>query len=465
VTRYKVRYVAKGYAQQYGIDYDKTTAPTTRLESFRTILHVAASQGWDIQQIDIKTAFLHGILPDDETAYLEQPPGFEEPGKESWVMRLMKSIYGMRQAGRIWNHTFDKAVKELGFRRISSEWCVYCRDTEHGTIIFVVHVDDIISAASVPEENARFKDELRTKWDITDLRPAKFALGIAIDRDETTKAICISQMAFIDRILERFNQSDAHPVNTPMVQGCQIRRPDKSAPISPELADWVNKTPYRELVGSLNYVAIATRPDIAYAVGRLASVLDCYRPDHWSAAIRVLRYLKGTRTLRLALGGHMSNTLSGYSDSDYANCPDTSRSIAGYCFSLGSGVISWRSKKQDIVADSSCYAEYVALHGASNEAIFLRQLLQGIGVLDPEKSPPTHIFCDNDAAVRLTQDSVWHSNTKHFHVKYHSTRDEVAASELTVLRVPSTNNVADILTKALSGPVFERLRSGLGLRA
>ncbi len=133
----------------------------------------------------------------------------------------------------------------------------------------------------------------------------------------------------------------------------------------------MEQTPYRELVGSLNYIAVATRPDISFAVGRLASVLDCYQPEHWNAGLRMLRYLKGTRSLRLVLGGRTTTSLSGFSDSDYANCQDTSRSIGGYCFSLGSGTISWRSKKQDHTGDSSCYAEYIALHAASQEAIFL----------------------------------------------------------------------------------------------
>ena len=162
ITRYKVRYVAKGYAQQPGIDFTKTTAPTVRLESLRSILHLAASLRWDIQHFDIKTAFLHGVLAEDETAYMEQPPGFEAPGKEEWVMRLMKSIYGMRQAGRRWNQTFHKAVSELGFARVPCDWCVYIRRTPNGTVIFAVHVDDIFSIADPPEENARFRDQLKS---------------------------------------------------------------------------------------------------------------------------------------------------------------------------------------------------------------------------------------------------------------------------------------------------------------
>lgn len=328
ITRYKVRYVAKGYAQQPGIDFTKTTAPTARLESIRTLLHLAGSLRWDIQHFDVKTAFLHGILPDAEMAYMEQAPGFEVPGKEKWVMRLMKSIYGMRQASRQWNQTFHKAVTKWGFTRVPCEWCVYVRRSQTGTVIFAVHVDDIFSIADPPEENARFRDELKSEWEISDLGPAKFALGIAIERDGNTTSL--SQTAFIDRIVEQFGQADAHSVDTPMVAGLQLRRPDKSVPVSPDVAEWIARTPYRELIGSLNYIAIVTRPDIAFAVGCLASYLDCFRIEHWTAAVRVLRYLKGTRTLSLVLGGSPPSSLVSYSDADYANCKDTSRSINGY---------------------------------------------------------------------------------------------------------------------------------------
>jgi Reverse transcriptase (RNA-dependent DNA polymerase) len=180
IVHYKVRYIAKGYTQQYGVDYNKTTALTARLKSFCTILHITASLGWDLQQFDIKTAFLHGILPEEETMFMEQPPGFVSPGKEDWVMKLMKSIYGMKQASQIWNQTFHATVQAWGFERLSCEWCVYRCHSATSTIIFAVHVDDIISAASSVAENEHFKDFLALKWDISALGPATFALGIAI---------------------------------------------------------------------------------------------------------------------------------------------------------------------------------------------------------------------------------------------------------------------------------------------
>jgi hypothetical protein len=271
---------------------------------------------------------------------MEQPPGFEVPGKEDWVIQLLKSIYGMKQASRIWNITFNKAVTAWGFERLPCEWCVYRRQSPTGTIIFSLHVDDIFSAASSPDETASFKTFLESQWEVADLGPAKFALGIAITRDLSSHTISLSQTAFIKHLLEHFHLTDANPVDTPMVAELQLRRPDKNAPISPEIEEWRLRTPYHELVGSLNYAAVATRPDIAYAVSHLSSFNDCYMPDHWAVAVRVLHYLKGTKTLSLVLGSDRRSALLGYSDSDYANCVDTSRSISGYCFSLGSGVIS-----------------------------------------------------------------------------------------------------------------------------
>jgi len=466
VVRYKVCYVVKGYTQRYGVDYNKTTAPTARMESFRTLMHLAASLNWDIQHIDVKTAFLHGILPDNETAYLEQPKGFEEPGKETWVMKLRKSIYGMKQAGCIWNQTFHDTVTSLGFKQNKKDPCIYRRQSATGTVIFGVHIDDIYSIANPPEENARFKEELHSKWEISDLGDIKFTLGITIEHNRNACSISLSQTAFIDRLVACFNLSEAYPVDTPMTQGLQIRCPDKSIPPDPMLLDWIEKTPYRELIGSLNYIAVATWPDISFAVGRLASVLDCYHPEHWSAGLRVLRYLKGTCSLRLVLGGPTTSTLSGFCDSDYANCQDTSHSVGGYCFSLGSGIVSWHSKKHDHAGDSSCYAEYIALHTGSQETIFLRELLQKLRFLksDTNRCPPTRLHCDNDAATQLSQESVFHSNTKHFHVKYHSICDNMRDGILQVVRIPSVDNLSDILTKSTSRAVFEHLRSRLGLR-
>ena len=194
---------------------------------------------------------------------MEQPPGFEVPGMEDWVMHLMKSIYGMKQASQVWNQTFDKAVKEMGFEQLQCKWCVYHRTSPTGTIIFTIHVDDILSTASSPEENALFSALLKTQWEITELGPPTFALGISISRNRNNRTISLSQTAKIDNLVANYRQSDAHSVDTPMVAGLQLCRPDKSLPTPPKISKWTKKTPFHRLVGRLMYIAITTWPDIA----------------------------------------------------------------------------------------------------------------------------------------------------------------------------------------------------------
>ena len=216
--------------QQYGINYDKTTAPTMRLKSFCTIAHLATTLNWDLKQYDIKTAFLHSILSPDETMFMKQPPRFECPGKEVWVWQLLKSIYGMKQASCMWNKMLHAAISEWGFQCLERKWCIYIYHSPTSTVIFSIHVDDIFSAASSPEENDHFWDMLKSHWEISELGPAKFTLGIAISCDHTACTISLSQTTFIDHIIDHFGQSDTHPCDTPMVTSLQLRHPDYPYP-------------------------------------------------------------------------------------------------------------------------------------------------------------------------------------------------------------------------------------------
>ena len=190
--------------------------------------------------------------------YMEQPPGFESPGKEDWIMRLLRSIYGMKQASRIWNQTFHNAITQWGFEHLDCEWCVYHRNSPTGTLVFTLHVDDIIAAGSSPKETKQFRDLLKSKWEITELGEPKYALGIAISCNHETHTISLSQSAKIDQLVNEYGQRDAHSVDTPMVTGLQLRRPDKSATVPTDVAEWSERTLYHSLVGSLMYIAVAT---------------------------------------------------------------------------------------------------------------------------------------------------------------------------------------------------------------
>ena len=332
VVCYKVHYVPKGFTQHYGVDYNKTTAPTVQLESVWGKLHLAATLNWDLKQFDITTAFLHGILPEDETMYMEQPPGFTSSGKEEWVMWLMKSIYRMKQTSWIWNQTFHNAVMQWGFECLDCEWCIYHHNSPTGTIIFAVHINDIIAAGSSPKETEQFHDLLKSKWEITELGEPRHTLGIAISCNHENHTISLSQSAKIDQLVNEYSQKDTHSIDTLMVPGIHLRQPDKSTPIPTDVVEWSKRTLYHSLVGSLMYIAVVTQPDISYTMGHLSLSLDCYRTKHWSTTICILHYLKCMWSYALTLGGQSPIKLSGYLDSDYANCIDTSWSIGGYCF-------------------------------------------------------------------------------------------------------------------------------------
>ena len=261
LTRRKARFVFKGYEQRWGVDYTSTTSPTARMESWRILLHIAASLGWDAQQIDIKTAFLYGLLPDNETQYMEQPRGFEEKGddkgEEEWIWLLQRGLYGMKQSGRIWNKTMHEAMLSWGFTRLSCESCIYYRKIDTGTIICAIHVDDFLSISDFQEENERFKTQMRSIWKISSAKEAKYCVGIAITRNRLSKSVSLSQTALIDKVIRQFGQQDAFPANSPMDPGLKLRGPDRKT-LSHQDHDQLNKLPYRSLVGCLIYLSVGT---------------------------------------------------------------------------------------------------------------------------------------------------------------------------------------------------------------
>jgi len=267
-------------------------------------------------------------------------------------------------------------------------------------------------------------------------------LGIKITRDRAARTISLSQASYIDSILARFALANAKPYGSPMVPGL-VYSTDHS-PTSPNEAARMKKTPYREAIGSLMYAAIATRPDIAFAVSALSQFLSNLGVAHWEAVKRVFRYLAGTKTFELMYGGER-HSLEGYTDVDGAT-QEHRHAISGYAFLFDGGAISWSSRKQELVTLSTAEAEYVAATHAAKEAIWLRKLL---GELFPYLLMPTPLYCDNQAALKLATDDNYHARTKHIDLRFHFVRQTAASGALKLLYCPTEDMIADMLTKAL----------------
>jgi hypothetical protein len=403
---------------------------------------------------------------------MEQPKGFEEAGKETYVWMLKKGLYGMKQAGQIWNKTMNKDMVSWGFKHIPCEWCVYWRKTESGTIMVGVHVDDFVAVGSSTSAIDNFRNNLKGSFEISE-GPLDLCLGIKLDCNRVSKTIALSQPVLIQHVIITFGQAEAHPAPTPMADGALafLRHPDPKDQLSNNEIAHLSSLPYCSLIGSLMYITISSHPDISFAVSKLSQFLDCFRSHYWEAALRVVRYLKSTKNFRLILGGP-SFQLTGFLDSSWAE-EENRKSHMGYCFTVGSSVISWSSKRQATVAGSSTEAEYIAASEASQEALWLRSLLHELNL---SQSTPTSIysdgsldngaipiFCDNNGAITLAFNQAFHARVKHIDVHYHFIQEQVEALKVTMKRVSSVKNVADIFTKPLACPLFKKHCARLGL--
>lgn len=281
-------------------------------------------------------------------------------------------------------------------------------------MIVSIHVDDMAVAGTSIAEIDKARKDLSKHFELIDEGPVRWQLGITIERDRSNRTIHMSQESYVNDVIERFKLEETYPVCTPMDPHVILTK--EMSPKTEEDQLNMSNIPYREAVGSLMYLAVSTRPDIAYAVQRLARFNDNPGPAHWTAAQRVIKYLKGTKKHRLTLGGKETVELTGFTDSDWASDTDDRKSTGGYIFTLGSGAISWRSKRHEIVSTSSTEAEYISADYAVKEATWLRELLKN---LEHEQRSATMIYCDNLGAIALTKNPSYHARSKHIDVKHH----------------------------------------------
>ena len=456
VDRFKARLVAQGYSQEEGIDFDEVFAPVAKYKSIRTVLAIANQLDLDIHQMDVKSAFLNGELHED--IYMKQPEGFVDEINPSKVCRLKKSLYGLKQSARCWNQVIDKYLKSSGYIQSDADACIYYKHkTINGKkiiVIIAVYVDDTIICSNDTATLKSEKKNLSDQFEMDDRGELHYILGMAVKRDRKKRVLTIDQNIYLQDVLKRFGMEDCKPVATPVEPG------KKFTVLKDEKEAFPNVQMYQAAIGSLNYAAIATRPDLSVAVGMLSQHMRNPSHEHWSGVKRVLRYIRGSIDFGLRFTYSDEFVLSGFADADWAGCVDTRKSTSGEFFKLGNNPISWRSKKQSIVALSSCEAEYVSLCSATQEVVWLRRLLNSVGFT---QNNPTIMYEDNQGAICLSKKSKDHSRTKHVDVKYHYTREVIEKNLITLEYCPTGNMIADTLTKGLPKPAFEKFRAEMGV--
>jgi hypothetical protein len=364
VDKYNARFVAKGFSQKEGEDYDETFAPVARYTSIRAIISLVASMGWNLQQMDVKTTFLNGAI--EEEVYIEQPQGFEVHSSDTHVCRLKKALYGLKQAPRAWYARMDSYLTRLGFSKSHADPNLYYKVVNNAPVILLLYVDDLFITG---EESLiiQCKKELAIEFDMKDLGLMHYYLGLEVWQKHGE--VFLGQGKYAIKILQKFGMMDCKSMDTPMNTFIRKVKDPNSDPVDPSL--------YRQLIGSLMYM-VNTRPDICFVVNTLSQFQVEPRHEHWIAAKHVLRYIRGTINYGLRYTASSDIQLHGFTDSDWVGSAEDRKSTSGMCFSLGSAMISWGSRKQKSVTLNAVEAEYIAACEACTEAIWLRKLISDL---------------------------------------------------------------------------------------
>lgn len=321
-------------------------------------------------------------------------------------------------------------------------------------------MDHILLASSDLGLLHETKQFLIQNFERKDMGEASYVIGIEIHRDKSQRLLGLSQKAYIERILERFGMKNCSPIAAPIIKGDKFSL--NQCPQNALEKEQMKDIPYASLVGSLMYAQVCTRPDIAFAVGMLGRYQSNPGLDHWKAGKRVLRYLQGTKDFKLTYKCSDSLEVIGYSDSDLGGCKDTGKSTSGYIFLLAGGVVSWKSVKQTIVATSTMEAEFIACYEATSQALWLKNFISGLRIVD-SISRPLRIFCDNSAAVFFSKNNKSGSRSKHIDIKYLMVRDYVKKQDVSFEHVSTTLMIVDPMTKGLPANIFKDHVTHMGL--
>jgi hypothetical protein len=433
----KGRICGSGIFLKEGIDYEETFAPIARYTSIRTIIALAAKMKWKLHQIDVKTTFLNGVI---EEVYIEQPQGFEVEDRMTHVCRLKKALYGLKQAPRAWYDRIDSFLTSLGFTKSKVDLNLYFKVMNDESVTLLLYVDDLFL---IGEENliTDCKKKLAVEFEMKDLGSMHYFLGLEVW--QSPEKIFLNQGKYAVEILKRFDMLECKAMTTPMETNLNL-----PVDTSSELVD---ATLYRQIIGSLMYLT-NTSTNICFAMNTLSQYLVEPRRVHLVAAKHVMRYLKGTLDYVLCYIEDHDFRLYGYTDSDWAGSASDKNSTSGCCFSLGSAMTSWQSRKESSIALSTTEAKYIAACSTNCESIWLWKLLTCLFDLEMEAIV---ILCDNQSCIKRTENPVFHDKSKHIEIRYHYIRDMVQRGAIKLQFVGTDEQVADVLTKPLSRVKFE----------
>jgi Reverse transcriptase (RNA-dependent DNA polymerase) len=439
IERFKARLVARGFSQIHGHDYTETFAPTVRMDTLRLFLAAVAAEDLECAQFDIKNAFTESHLK--EKIYLTAPKGVEV--KKGCVLQVLRSLYGLKQAARDWNLLIKKELLNWGFVQSLADPCMF-RHEERG-IKLLVYVDDIVAAARKQDQIDWFYKQLSGRFDAKNLGEIGKILGVRVARDRANRTIYIDQEQYLRAVLDKFGIT-------------QKTHKDKKIPAAdyesfrPATKDdtRINITEYQQGIGSLMFAMVLTRPDIAFALGKLSQFMSDPVEHHGHALKNLMRYLNSTITQKLCYspGGAYKHFVV-YSDADWASDKVDRKSISGSVVMFYGGPISWSSKKQRSVATSSCESEYMALSTCTKQGQWVAQIFRDLGLAKYIGKDPNcvQMLGDNQGALALVKNPRLHERSKHIDICYHFIRDLEEQGKLSVTYIPTSDMIADGMTK------------------
>ncbi|CAL5358524.1 unnamed protein product [Camellia sinensis] len=419
------------------------------MNSVRVLFSLASNLDWPLHQFDVKNAFLHGDLA--EEVYMDILPGFEDIKTTRKVCRLRKSLYGLKQSPRAWFERFTQAMLRYGFKQSQADHTLFVKHSSHGkTTALIVYVDDIVLTGDDVEEVPRLKEYLANEFEIKDLGKLKYFLGIEVARSKDGIFIC--QRKYVLDLLKETGMLGSKACDTPLEPGLKLSEDEGGEP--------VDRGRYQRLVGKLIYLS-HSRPDIAIAVSMVSQFMHAPRATHLEAVMRILRYLKSSPGKGLYFSKHSHLNVEAYTDADWAGLVTDRRSTSGYCTFVGGNLVTWRSKKQNVVARSSAEAEFRAMAQGVCELLWIRLLLRDLGI---NHTDSMRLYCDNKAAINIAHNPVQHDRTKHVEIDRHFIKEKLTSGIICMPFVRSGDQLADVLTKGLGIKPFRDILDKLGMR-